>query len=144
MPFMPLIIEITCDAPVEKIWKAITDKNEMKQWYFDLANFKAEIGFEFQFYGGPAPERQYLHLCKVTEAVAGKKLTYSWRYDGYPGNSFVTFELFGEGNRTRVKLTHTGLETFPKENPDLDAANFVKGWKDIIGKSLKEYVEQSQ
>lgn len=144
MPAMPLVIEMICTAPADKVWCAITDKNEMKQWYFDLADFKAEIGFEFQFYGGPAPERQYLHLCKVNEIVAEKKLTYSWRYDGYSGNSFVTFELFGEGNKTRVKLTHAGLETFPKDNPDLDPANFEEGWKDIIGRSLKEYVENKQ
>ncbi len=137
----PFIIERTYNAPSEKVWGAITDKNEMKQWYFDLAEFKAEIGFEFQFTGGP-PERQYVHLCKVTEVVAGKKLTYSWRYEGYKGNSFVTFELFNEGTKTRLKLTHAGLETFPKENPDMSKHNFVQGWTDLIGRSLKEYVEK--
>jgi len=138
----PFVIERTYNAPAEKVWKAITDKNEMKQWYFDLAEFKAEVGFEFQFTGGPAPERQYVHLCKITEVIPGKKLTHSWRYDGYNGNSFVTFELFSEGNKTRLKLTHTGLETFPKENPDLAKHNFAEGWTDIIGRSLKEYVEK--
>ena len=138
----PFVIERTYNAPAEKVWKAITDKNEMKQWYFDLAEFKAEVGFEFQFTGGPAPERQYVHLCKITEVIPGKKLTHSWRYDGYSGNSFVTFELFSEGNKTRLKLTHTGLETFPKENPDLAKHNFAEGWTDIIGRSLKEYVEK--
>ena len=55
MPSMPLIFETICIAPVENIWKAITDKDEMKKWYFDFTEFTAEIGFEFQFYGGPAP-----------------------------------------------------------------------------------------
>ncbi|MDP1677809.1 MAG: SRPBCC domain-containing protein [Bacteroidota bacterium] len=136
------IIERTYSAPAEKVWKAITDKNEMKQWYFDLAEFKAEVGFEFQFTGGPSPEKQYLHLCKITEVIPGKKLTHSWRYDGYEGNSFVTFELFAEGGKTRLKLTHAGLETFPNENPDLAKHNFVEGWTDIIGRSLKEFVEK--
>jgi uncharacterized protein YndB with AHSA1/START domain len=138
----PFVIERTYNAPAEKVWKAISDKNEMKQWYFDLAEFKAEVGFEFHFTGGPSPERQYVHHCKITEVVPGKKLTYSWRYDGYKGNSFVTFELFGEGKNTRVKLTHAGLETFPNENPDFAKHNFVAGWTDIIGRSLKEYVEK--
>ncbi|MCK9410293.1 MAG: SRPBCC domain-containing protein [Bacteriovoracaceae bacterium] len=138
----PFVIERTYNAPAEKVWNAITDKHEMKQWYFDLAEFKAEVGFEFQFTGGPSPEKQYLHLCKITEVIPGKKLTYSWRYDGYEGNSFVTFELFAEGMNTRLKLTHVGLETFPEENPDLAKHNFVEGWTDIIGRSLKEYVEK--
>ena len=137
----PFVIERTFNAPAARVWKAITDKDEMKNWYFDLKEFKAEAGFEFQFYGGP-PERQYLHLCRVTEVIPGKKLTYSWRYDGYAGNSFVTFELFGEGERVRVALTHAGLETFPKENPDLAKKNFAEGWTDIIGRLLEEFVEK--
>ncbi|KAF0138947.1 MAG: hypothetical protein FD122_3620 [Stygiobacter sp.] len=136
----PFLIERTFSAPIEKVWKAITDKDEMKLWYFDLAEFKAEVGFKFQFIGGP-PEKQYLHLCEVTEVISGKKLTYSWRYDGYEGNSFVSFELFGEGANTRLKLTHAGLETFPKENPDLTKHNFAEGWTSIIGESLKKYLE---
>lgn len=136
----PFVIERTFVATAETVWKAITDKHAMKQWYFDLAEFKPEIGFEFQFTGGP-PEKQYLHLCTVTEVIPGKKLTYSWRYDGYPGNSFVTFELFDEGNTTRVRLTHAGLGTFPKDEPDFAVKNFEAGWTDIIGRSLKEFIE---
>jgi uncharacterized protein YndB with AHSA1/START domain len=137
----PFIIEQTIQAPKEKVWKAITDKNEMKQWYFDLAEFKAEVGFEFQFLAG-SEEKKYLHLCKITEVIVGKKLVYSWRYDGYEGNSIVTFELFEEGNTTRVKLTHAGLETFPKDKPDFARESFVKGWTYIIGTSLKDFVEK--
>lgn len=136
----PIVIERTYDAPIAKVWKALTDKNEMKQWYFDLAEFKPEVGFAFQFSGGP-PEKQYLHLCIVTEVIAGKKLTYSWRYDGYEGNSHVTFELFDEGNKTRLRLTHTGLETFPMSNPDFAKKNFVEGWTEMLSTSLKRFLE---
>ncbi len=137
----PIIMERVFHAPVANVWKAITDKAEMKIWYFDLAEFKAEVGFQFQFYGGPDPKVQYLHLCEVTEVVPGQKLTYSWRYDGYAGNSFVTFELFEQGNSTLLKLTHTGLETFPAENKDFAKKNFVEGWTHIIHTALKDYLE---
>lgn len=136
----PVVVERTYNASIEKVWNAITDKDAMKQWYFDLKEFRPEVGFEFQFEGG-TKEKSYLHLCKVTEVIVGKKLTYSWRYDGYEGNSFVTWELFPEGNKTRVKLTHAGLETFPANNPDLAKENFVKGWTDILGESLQKFLE---
>lgn len=139
MQHEPLIIERTYNAPSEKVWKAITDKNDMKQWYFDLAEFKPEVGFEFQFEGGPKG-KTYLHFCKITEVVPGQKLTYSWRFDGYEGNSFVTFELFPEGNATRLKLTHAGLETFPNI-PDFAKTNFEEGWTGLLGTSLKKFVE---
>ena len=135
----PFVIERTYDAPIARVWKAITDKDEMKKWYFDLAEFKPVKGFEFQFEGGP-DGRKYLHCCKVTEVIPERKISYSWRYDGYEGNSLVTFELFSESNKTRLKLTHEGLETFPKNNLDFAKSNFVEGWTYIVGTSLKEYL----
>lgn len=140
----PLIIERTYNAPAAKVWKAITDKDEMKQWYFDLSEFKAEAGFEFQFYGEGRTGEKYLHRCKITEVIPGKKITYSWRYDGYEGNSFVTFELFEEGDKTRLKLTHEGLETFPRNNPDFARESFAEGWTFITGTSLPKFLEQTE
>ena len=136
----PIIIERVYDAPIEKVWKAITDRDQMKQWYFDLQSFKPEVGFEFQFTGGNE-DRTYIHICKVLEVIDRKKLKYSWRYEGFEGNSFVSFELFPEGEKTRLKLTHEGLETFPADTPDFDKKNFVAGWTEIIGSNLKKFVE---
>jgi len=137
----PIIIERVFNAPISKVWKAITDRNEMAKWYFDLAEFKAETGYKFQFFGGPSPDRQYLHLCEITEVIDERKLSHSWRFDGYRGNSILTFELSAQDNKTLLKLTHSGLETFPEENPDFAKANFVKGWNVIINVSLKNYLE---
>ena len=138
-----IVIEKIYNAPVEKVWYAITDKNEMKKWYFDLAEFKPEVGFEFQFYGQGKDGEQYLHLCQITEVTARKKLTHNWRYDGFEGNSFVTFELFDEGVKTRLKLTHAGLETFPMTaNNAFAKENFVEGWTAITGTMLKDYLEK--
>jgi uncharacterized protein YndB with AHSA1/START domain len=136
----PFVIERTYNASIEKVWKAITDKDQMKQWYFDFEKFKPEVGFEFQFYGG-TPEKQWLHLCKITEVIPKRKLTYSWRYDGYEGNSFVTFELFDEGDKTRLKLTHRNIETFPENVPEFRKENFAEGWTSLIGASLKDFLE---
>ena len=138
------VIERTYQAPTSLVWEAITNKDEMKLWYFDLPEFKPLVGCEFQFMGGPAEDRQYKHICQVTEVIPNKKLAYSWRYDGYQGNTLVTFELFDEGDQTKLKLTHEGLETFPADNPDLAKENFVIGWNWLIGTSLMEFLEKIQ
>jgi uncharacterized protein YndB with AHSA1/START domain len=137
----PVIIERTFNAPIAKVWKAITDRDEMEKWYFNLKEFKPEIGFKFQFEGGP-PDKVYVHLCKVVDVIDGKKISYSWKFKGYDGISFVTFELFAEGNKTKVKLTHEGIETFPASNPGFAKHNFVEGWTSIIGTSLYEYLDK--
>jgi uncharacterized protein YndB with AHSA1/START domain len=134
------VIERILNAPTGKVWKAITDKNDMKKWYFDIGEFKPEVGFEFQFLGR-TEEKEYLHLCKISEAAVNKKLSYSWRYDGYEGISFVTFELFDEGPKTKIKLIHKGLETFSVDNPDFAKENFKEGWNYIICTALKNFVE---
>ena len=138
----PFVIERTYNAPVADVWVALTDNNQMKEWYFKLADFKPEVGFEFIFEGKDG-DVTFTHLCRVTAAEPNKKLAYTWRYDKYEGNSEVTFELFDEGDKTRLKLTHTGLETFPQNNKSFRRESFAAGWTAIIGKNLKEYVEQN-
>ncbi|MEO6166994.1 MAG: SRPBCC domain-containing protein [Chitinophagales bacterium] len=136
-----IIVERTFPASAARIWKALTNKEEMKKWYFDLEEFKPEVGFKFQFTGGSDEEHQYLHLCEITEVVENKKLSYSWRYDGYPGNSFVSFELFEQGDQTLLRLTHEGVETFVAAGTDFAKQRFEKGWSDIVHRSLKEYID---
>jgi uncharacterized protein YndB with AHSA1/START domain len=113
----------------------------MKKWYFDMPAFKPEPGQEFEFTGG-TPEKKYRHLCKVLEVIKDKKLSYSWRYDGEEGNSVVTFELFPEGETTRLKLTHTGLDSFPKTDPNFAQTSFAAGWTAIIGTNLGKFLEK--
>lgn len=140
MKAAPLVLERTLNAPVASVWDALTNNAKMKKWYFDIAEFKAEIGFEFQFYGSKDDTR-YLHLCKITEIIPEKRLSYTWKYENLPGESTVTFELFEEGLQTRLKLTHTGLESFRTDNPDFAASSFNAGWTYIIGTSLNDFVE---
>ena len=137
-----VMIERTFNAPVARVWKALTDADEMRVWYFDLKEFKPEVGFEFEF-TVEHEGTKYHHLCKITEVIPQKKIAYTWRYAGEEGNSLVTFELFDDGGKTRLKLTHEGLETFPKL-PAYAKTNFEKGWNEIIGSSLKQYVEESK
>lgn len=137
----PLIIEQEFDAPIELVWRAITEKELMKKWYFDLPDFTAEVGCKFHFEGGEENKR-YMHLCEVLEVIPRKKLKYSWKYEGYPGISFVTFELSSVGDKTNVKLIHEGIETFT--NPDFKRSNFSGGWEYLVHTSLKEFLENGQ
>jgi uncharacterized protein YndB with AHSA1/START domain len=138
----PIIVERTFDAPVGRVWTTLTDVNEMRQWYFDLKEFKPQVGFEFEFIV-EHEGNSYHHLCRVTEVVPQKKIAYSWRYKGEPGDSLVTIELSPEGEKTRLKLTHSGIETFPK-TPAYARKNFEAGWTAIVGTELKQFVEQKQ
>ena len=134
-----VVLERSFNAPAVRVWKALTDADEMRIWYFDLKEFKPEVGFEFEF----TVEHEgmtYHHLCKVTEVIPQKKLAYIWRYQGHEGDSLVTFELFADGDKTRLRLTHEGLERFPKLSA-FARKRFMEGWTQIIGSSLKNFLE---
>jgi len=137
-----IVLERTFDAPVGRVWTALTDVDQMREWYFDLKEFKPQVGFEFDFIV-EHEGNSYHHLCRVTDVVPEKKIAYTWRYKGEPGDSLVTFELFADGNKTRLKLTHTGIETFPK-TPAYARKNFEAGWTAIIGSELKQFIERSK
>jgi uncharacterized protein YndB with AHSA1/START domain len=136
-----VIVERVFDADKELVWRAITEKEIMKQWYFDVKEFKAVVGFKFEFWGGEEGSKQWKHLCEITEVVPEKKLAYSWKYEGYSGMSYVTFELDEEKNGTKLKLTHSGIDTFPEDIPELAIHNFENGWNHIINISLKGFLE---
>jgi uncharacterized protein YndB with AHSA1/START domain len=137
-----VVMDRTFNAPVGKCWQALTDVDQMRQWYFDLKEFRPEVGFEFEFVV-EHEGNSYHHLCKVTEVIQQKKIAYTWRYKDEPGNSLVTFELFGEGEKTRLRLTHEGIESFPK-TPAYARKNFEAGWTAIIGSELKRFVEEEK
>lgn len=137
-----LVLERTYDAPVEKVWKALTDTEQMHQWYFPMMeSFKPEVGFQTEFnvhHNG----NDYLHQWKVTEAIPNKKIAYTWKYGGYPGNSIVSFELEPDGKKTKLILTHMFTESFePGTYADFSRDSFNKGWTSFVGR-LQEFVEK--
>ncbi|MBI3220811.1 MAG: SRPBCC domain-containing protein [Bacteroidetes bacterium] len=138
-----IIVEQDYNASLDRVWIAITDSEQMKQWFFENINtFKAEVGFETQF-DVQSHDKIYLHLWKVTEVQPRKKIIYNWKYGGYSGNSYVIWELSPGNNLTKLKLTHEGQETFPQDNPDFKRESCIEGWNFFICKRLKEFLETS-
>lgn len=137
-----VVIEKIFNVSKKLVWQAVTDKEMMKQWYFDLKTFKAVVGFKFEFLAGVEPGKPWKHLCEIAKVIPESKLTYLWRYEGYNGMSFVIFELFDNNGSTRLNLTHSGIDTFPADVPDFAVSNFEKGWNKIINHSLKNFLEE--
>lgn len=137
-----LTITAEFDAQRELVWRALTERDLMRQWYFDLTEFRAEVGFKFEFWAGEDHGKQWKHLCEVTEVEPETKIGYSWKYDGYSGISYVLFELFDANGGTLLKLTHSGIDTFPADVPELALHNFETGWNHIINNSLKNFLEK--
>jgi uncharacterized protein YndB with AHSA1/START domain len=130
-------MEQVYNAPVQTLWQALTDAAHIRAWYFpQLQQFKPVIDFEILFTDDGSP---YQKEWRVTKIIPFRLLAHSWTYKNYPGYSEVTFELFEESDQTRLKLTHTGIGSFPD---DLHFARdrFENGWKQILRTNLKNHL----
>ncbi|MDB5029571.1 SRPBCC domain-containing protein [Mucilaginibacter sp.] len=135
-----IVIERTYNVSVDTVWRALTDIAQINEWFFKLEDFKPEVGFSFSFSGNDGGT-VVVHECVVKEVIAGKKLAYSFIYSGYPGDSLVTYELFAEGEGTKLVLTHSNLENMLNGSPMFAREKFVGGWTYLTGK-LKNFLEK--
>jgi uncharacterized protein YndB with AHSA1/START domain len=136
----PIVVERTLKAPPKRVWRAITDEAEMPRWFFEpIRSFKPELGFETKFNvhsGG----RDFVHHWRVTEVSQDQRLVYDWLYPDFPGASFVVWELSPAGEGTRLRLTHTGVATFPQDVPEFSRESCSGGWEYFFDR-LGRFVE---
>ncbi len=137
----PIIIEQKVNAPAERVWKALTDRNEMNIWYFDIPDFVLKEGAVFNFYE-PGEERKYHHQAEILEIIPEKKLKHTWFYPEFSEQkTTVTWEIFQDGENTFVRLTHENVNAFNDLGENFSEKAFTEGWTQIIEHSLKRYLE---
>ncbi len=135
-PGPPIIIEQVFSVPINRLWEAITEVVQMRQWFFEnIPSFKPEVGFETSF-DVENEGRVFPHRWKITEVEPPNKISYNWSYDGYAGDSFATFELKGEGDGCLLRLTHAIVEPFPSDIPEFSRENCIGGWNYFVKERL--------
>ena len=140
MKDQPIIITQSFNVSVEKVWAAITTKEQMVQWFFNaIISFDATEGFETSF-NIHNIGKDYLHVWKVLEVIPLHKIVYSWKYADYAGDSYVVWELTTNQDITTLTLTHNGQNSFPQDNPDFSRENCIAGWQMFINQRLKTYL----
>jgi len=139
----PIILSFDLKSSPHKIWNALTDLNEMKQWYFNnLESFKPEVGFKTQF-KITSEGRIFTHQWEVTEVIPLKKITYNWHFAEYTGGSRSTFDLTENQDFVTLKLAVKTLKDFPDNIPEFTNESCINGWQYFIGKNLTAYLKSN-
>jgi uncharacterized protein YndB with AHSA1/START domain len=104
------------EASPERVWKALTDPEELRSWLSEDATFEGPSGGAVSLDFGDGG--------LITGAVQTwdppKRLSYTWVFpDG--AESQLTFELSPDGDGTILRLTH---ERVPAET----ALGYTPGW----------------
>lgn len=140
----PIIIQECFHNSPEAIWQAITDKEQMKQWYFDIPDFELKVNARFNFFE-PGNDKKFHHHCVIKEIIPNKLFKHTWTYpEKSKGESVVTWEINRIGRFTLVKLTHNGVESFSDGGSDFLRENYEVGWNEILGKSLRDFLNNKQ
>lgn len=114
-------IERLLSDPPQAVWKAITDRDELRTWFpcdVDVLGGSWRVGAAIVFRFSPAFE-----MTLDGEVLAVDEpwlLSYSW------GENVLRFELLAEGSGTRLVLTD--------ELPPGHAARNAAGWEECLAR----------
>ena len=143
-------LERLLDAPIEKVWRYVTEAELRQQWFMGGTDATGVGEFE---------------LLVDHDKLSSEQVPYPESYECFKGavwtehvtrfepprllettfqggkNGVVTYELFADGDRTRLVLTHSGIES-PSGFQD-----FGGGWtshlavlqEKLAGRSVKDF-----
>jgi uncharacterized protein YndB with AHSA1/START domain len=133
--------EIVIDAPIDVVWRVITEPDQIQQWFSVEAELDRRVGGtgRLRFESG---ESAYL---QVETFEPPERFAYRWLHEegtrARPGNStLVEFILTADGPRTRVRVVESGFDQLA--GSDEAKAKIVEehteGWH-VITEQLREH-----
>ena len=139
----PIIVTQLFNTSIEQVWEALTDVNQMRQWYFDpISDFKPELAFTTNFLV-TNEGRNFTHNWLITEVKFPTKISYRWTFDEYPGESISTFELSKKAHQTLLTVTSKIIKDFPTDIPEFKRESGAAGWEYLIKESLPIFLQKS-
>jgi len=144
-------LERTLDAPVEKVWRYLTEAHLRSQWFMGGTDAKPNGEFELLVDHDKLSDDDNVAYPESYAEFKGKtwvekvirfdppRLLETTFQSGKNGN--VTYELFPEGDRTRIVLTHSGIVS------PVGAQDFGSGWNShltvleerLAGRGVKDF-----
>lgn len=133
MATLDITRSIDINAPVQRVWAALTQPELIAQWFGDVCEFDARPGGTGHF-GWTEHGAEFRVV--VEHVDEPKTLVYRWAresgVDPVPGNSTVVrFDLAELGDGTRVTLVETGFDELA--DPQGAHADNSGGWTAELG-----------
>jgi uncharacterized protein YndB with AHSA1/START domain len=135
MPGLTIERDVLIEAPVEVVWRTITEPDQITQWFADRVELVVKPGAQgymgFGEQGGPV---------SVEVVDPPTRFAFRWNHrpgeEAVPGNSMlVEFTLTPEGDeRTRLRVVESGHELRPwsDEEKQRYADDHGNGWPTFL------------
>ena len=142
--------QILLKAPIERVWRALTDTAEFSSW------FCVGISGEFipgQTISGPVRHPGYEHLtwtATIERMEPYKQFAWRWHPHAIESNkdysheptTLVVFELSEVPGGTLLKVTESGFDGIPPERRDTAYRGNSEGWSIQMG-NIERHVSKS-
>jgi uncharacterized protein YndB with AHSA1/START domain len=117
-----LVREIMIEATPETIWPFLTEAAHLVEWHGTVADIDPRPGgiYRVLVAGRIQSAGEYVEVISLEKVV----FTFGWEEDGHPippGSTTIEITLHPEGDKTRVRLVHSGL-------PDDAVDDHGHGW----------------
>jgi uncharacterized protein YndB with AHSA1/START domain len=142
---------VEINAPVERVWRALTDAAEISRWF--------EVAIEGEYAQGrdvwmTSRHPDYAGMrfrVRVTEMTPPKRLVWRWHPGAVDPNldysrepeTTVTFSLEPAAGGTRLTVAETGFDEISLERRAKVFADNTQGWNDVIA-AIQKHVEASR
>jgi uncharacterized protein YndB with AHSA1/START domain len=132
--------ELVLNAPVERVWDAITDAGQVSAWFGVQAEIDLRPGGGVVFV---VQEGQF--RARVVDVDPPRRFAYRWSLDkdtdvDVGPTTLVTFTLEPWNGGTRLLLVESGFASLPEKIRDGHLSQNTAGWAEELGELMK-YLE---
>ena len=129
--------EIVIDAPVEAVWSAVTEPDQIRQWFTDQAEVDLRVGGSgrFRFPRGDSYQLQ------IEALEPPRRFAFRWvQPEGSVARAdnslLVEFTLLPEAGSTRLRVVESGFDSldWSDERKQKYADDHSRGWQTILGR----------
>jgi uncharacterized protein YndB with AHSA1/START domain len=141
-----VIGDVEIAAPPEAVFAAITDSEQLKQWWGDGENYKVErwegevrVGGRYRSIGKGHAGDPFEVTGEYVAVEPPHLLVYTWEasWTAAVPASVVRWELNPSAGGTRLRVTHSGFRQYPQM-----IQMYSNGWPGVLG-WLKGFAERT-
>jgi uncharacterized protein YndB with AHSA1/START domain len=125
-----IAFELDLHHPPEKVWRALTEPELMREWLLPVVGLKLEPDATFTLEAPPQPGWDGIVQCRMREIAPLRKLSYAWVVGDI--DTVVTFTVTPTESGTRLSLAHSGFR--PDQKRNFGGARY--GWNLMGGKLI--------
>ena len=132
--------ELVVDAPIEKVWEALTTPEHLSKWFGDSAEVDLRPGGRARFGWS-----EFDASIEAIVEIVDRPFRFSFRWESLEdtpveqASTLVEFSLESLGDRTRLLLVESGFAALPEDAYDHRFEENSSGWTSEL-EDLSVYV----